>query len=64
MVVGVDKGFYHSRYTLVENKQNYDFYCIPFDSKKTFGLSPSDLEMMKNNSDLKAIKVLQFNKNI
>ncbi|MCR2063126.1 HD domain-containing protein [Campylobacter helveticus] len=62
--VGVDKGFYHSRYILVENKQNYDFYCIPFDSKKAFGLSPSDLEMMKNNSDLKAIKVLQFNKNI
>ncbi|TNH33891.1 HD domain-containing protein [Campylobacter helveticus] len=62
--VGVDKGFYHSRYILVENKQNYDFYCIPFDSKKAFGLSPSDLENMKNNSDLKATKVLQFNKNI
>lgn len=40
------------------------FTAYPLIPKKTFGLSPSDLEMMKNNSDLKAIKVLQFNKNI
>lgn len=62
--VGVDKGFYHSRYMLIENKQKYDFYCVPFDGKRAFGFSANELEVMKNNSDLKAIKVLQFNKNV
>jgi len=60
--ISVDKGFYLSKYSLIENHQKSDFYCIPFDSKRAFNMSASELESHKKASELAHIRVLSYSK--
>lgn len=52
--VNVDKGFYYSTYLLrFDEKQDEVFFCVPFDSKRAFGMSISELSIHKDNSGLR-----------
>ncbi|EAJ8928232.1 hypothetical protein BU575_09670, partial [Campylobacter jejuni] len=52
--VNVDKGFYYSTYLLrFDERQDEVFFCVPFDGKRAFGMSISELSIHKDNSGLR-----------
>lgn len=59
--VNVDKGFYYSTYLLrFDEKQDEVFFCVPFDSKRAFGMSISELSIHKDNSGLRNCSVKPY----
>lgn len=58
--VTVDKGFYSSRYVALQDKERIDFYCVPFDAKRSFGMEASDLETLKRSSEVANIRIMQY----
>ncbi|EGK7562522.1 HD domain-containing protein [Campylobacter coli] len=61
--VNVDKGFYHSTYLLNSNEKqegSEEFFCIPFDGNRAFGMSVSELSIHKSNSSLKNYSIKPY----
>ena len=59
--VNVDKGFYYSTYLLrFDEKQDEVFFCVPFDGKRAFGMSMSELSVHKDNSGLRNCSVKPY----
>lgn len=61
--VNIDKGFYHSTYLLNSNEKQEggeEFFCIPFDGNRAFGMSASELSIHKSNSSLKNYNIKPY----
>ncbi|EHH2107972.1 HD domain-containing protein [Campylobacter coli] len=61
--VNVNKGFYHSTYLLNSNEKQeeyQEFFCIPFDGNRSFGMSASELSIHKDNSSLRNYNIKPY----
>ncbi len=55
-----EKGFYTSKYNMKNDGSAVSFNCVPFDLKRSFGMSAAEAEVHKNNSQVADVKIWSY----